>query len=276
MLTATAATFWLSALALGRPVLPAEIPAAAWGGIAGVGIVSTFVAVQAFYAGAHRIGAARASIVSTVEPIWTIVLANLLFAEVLGPLQLVGGAMILAGVVIAQSGPSAVIAARSSGSPTSRPGSLARRRGPGGRQGGRRALGDEGPFRPDAEEPEPALEVRRERPVVVEEDAGRLAVAAAGGDDRIQRGRGTSGSPNWPGIPRECDRSAGPTKRTSTPSSAAIASASRTALGDSIWTIPTIAGVQRPDVGVPDGPEPRAPRSGGRRHGPRPADSAGR
>lgn len=108
MLTATAVTFWLSALALGRPVLPAEIPGAAWGGMAGVGIVSTFVAVQAFYAGAHRIGAARASIVSTVEPIWTIVLANLLLGEVLGPLQLVGGAMILAGVVIAQSGPTAV------------------------------------------------------------------------------------------------------------------------------------------------------------------------
>lgn len=110
MLSATAVAFWLSALALGRPVLPAEIPGAAWGGIAGVGIVSTFVAVQGFYAGAHRIGAARASIVSTVEPIWTIVLANLLFAESLGPLQLVGGAMILAGVVIAQSGPSAASA----------------------------------------------------------------------------------------------------------------------------------------------------------------------
>jgi len=107
MLTATATALWLSALAIGRPVLPAEIPAAAWGGIAGVGVVSTFIAVQAFYAGAHRIGAARASIVSTVEPIWTIVLANLLFGEVLGPLQLVGGAMILAGVVIAQTGPAA-------------------------------------------------------------------------------------------------------------------------------------------------------------------------
>lgn len=106
MLSATAAAFWLSALAIGRPVLPGEIPGAAWGGIAGVGVVSTFIAVQAFYAGAHRIGAARASIVSTVEPIWTIVLANLLFGELLRPLQLVGGAMILAGVVIAQTGPS--------------------------------------------------------------------------------------------------------------------------------------------------------------------------
>jgi drug/metabolite transporter (DMT)-like permease len=104
MLTATAATYWISALALARPVLPSQIPEAAWVGIAGVGIVSTFIAVQAFYAGAHRIGAARAALVSTVEPIWTIVLASLLFAESLGPLQLVGGAMILAGVVIAQTG----------------------------------------------------------------------------------------------------------------------------------------------------------------------------
>jgi len=104
MLTATAATYWLSALALGRPVLPAEIPAGAWFGMAGIGVVSTFIAVQAFYAGAHRIGAARASLVSTVEPLWTIALASLLFAEALGPLQLVGGAMILLGVVIAQTG----------------------------------------------------------------------------------------------------------------------------------------------------------------------------
>jgi drug/metabolite transporter (DMT)-like permease len=104
MLTATAVTYGVSAVALGRPVLPAQIPAGAWVGLAGVGIVSTFIAVQAFYAGAHRIGAARASIVSTVEPIWTIVLASLLFRESLGLLQLVGGAMILAGVVIAQTG----------------------------------------------------------------------------------------------------------------------------------------------------------------------------
>ena len=104
MLTATAVTYWASAVALGLPVMPAQIPAGAWVGLAGVGIVSTFIAVQAFYAGAHRIGAARASIVSTVEPIWTIVLASLLFQERLEPLQLVGGGMILAGVVIAQTG----------------------------------------------------------------------------------------------------------------------------------------------------------------------------
>ena len=110
MMSATASAFWLTGLALGRPILPAEIPAAAWGGILGVGAVSTFIAIQAFYAGAHRIGAARASLVSTVEPIWTIVLAGLLFGERLTPIQLVGGALILGGVVLSQSGPNAATA----------------------------------------------------------------------------------------------------------------------------------------------------------------------
>jgi drug/metabolite transporter (DMT)-like permease len=104
MLSATAATYWISALVLDQPVLPAQIPTGAWFGLIGVGIVSTFIAVLAFYGGAHRLGAARASIVSTVEPIWTIVLASLLFAESLGPLQLVGGALILIGVALSQTG----------------------------------------------------------------------------------------------------------------------------------------------------------------------------
>jgi drug/metabolite transporter (DMT)-like permease len=104
MLSATAATFWITALAFGRPVLPAHIPQAAWFGMAGIGLVSTFIAVQAFYAGAHRIGAARASLISTVEPIWTISLAGLLLGESLTPVQLFGGALIIGGVVLSQTG----------------------------------------------------------------------------------------------------------------------------------------------------------------------------
>jgi drug/metabolite transporter (DMT)-like permease len=107
MMTTTAAIFWGWALLGGRPVLPAEIPAAAWGGMLGIGVVSTFVAIQAFYGGAQRIGAAQASIISTVEPIWTIVLAYLLFGFTLTPTQLVGGALIIVGVLVAQTGPGA-------------------------------------------------------------------------------------------------------------------------------------------------------------------------
>ena len=104
MLTATAVAWWVWALAVHNPVLPQEIPTDAWVPLVGVGIVSTAIALQAFYAGARRIGAAQASLVSTVEPIYTIILAALLFGERLTPIQLAGGALVIVGVLIAQSG----------------------------------------------------------------------------------------------------------------------------------------------------------------------------
>ena len=104
MLTATAVAWWIWALAVHNPVLPAQIPSDAWLPLIGVGIVSTAIALQAFYAGARRIGAAQASLVSTVEPIYTIILASILFGETLTPIQLVGGALVIVGVLIAQSG----------------------------------------------------------------------------------------------------------------------------------------------------------------------------
>jgi drug/metabolite transporter (DMT)-like permease len=97
--------YWLAALGTGRPVLPADVPAAAWPGLLGVGVAATFIAIQTFYAGARRVGAAHASLISTAEPIWTITLAAILFSIALTPIQLVGGALILIGVVVAQTGP---------------------------------------------------------------------------------------------------------------------------------------------------------------------------
>jgi drug/metabolite transporter (DMT)-like permease len=105
IMTATATVYWLAALGTGRPVLPADVPAAAWPGLLGVGVAATFIAIQTFYAGARRVGAAHASLISTAEPIWTITLAAILFSIALTPVQLVGGALILIGVVVAQTGP---------------------------------------------------------------------------------------------------------------------------------------------------------------------------
>jgi drug/metabolite transporter (DMT)-like permease len=105
MLTATAVAYVMGALALGRPMLPSEVPVVVQPAMLVIGIVSTFVAIQTFYAGARRIGAAQASLLSTVEPIWTISLAALLLGESLTLIQLVGGALILGGVVLAQTGP---------------------------------------------------------------------------------------------------------------------------------------------------------------------------
>jgi drug/metabolite transporter (DMT)-like permease len=102
MMTSTAVGFWLIALVSGAPVEPARIPAPVWPGIAAVAVISTFVAIQTFYAGMRRIGAAQASLISTVEPVWTISLAALLLGERLGPIQLVGGALVIGGVILAQ------------------------------------------------------------------------------------------------------------------------------------------------------------------------------
>ncbi|MEA2609833.1 MAG: hypothetical protein QOJ75_2076 [Chloroflexota bacterium] len=107
MMTSTALVYWLLALGSGQRVLPTEIPADAWLGLLGVGILSTFIAIQTFYAGAQRIGAAQAALISTVEPIWTITLAGVLYGISLTPIQLAGGVLIIAGVLVAQTGPAA-------------------------------------------------------------------------------------------------------------------------------------------------------------------------
>jgi drug/metabolite transporter (DMT)-like permease len=59
MMTTTAAIFWLAALLSDRPVLPSAIPSGAWFGLAGVGVLSTFVAIQTFYAGRSGSGRRR-------------------------------------------------------------------------------------------------------------------------------------------------------------------------------------------------------------------------
>lgn len=107
MLTATATVYWFAALATGQPVLPGEVPAQAWVGLFGIGVVGTFIAIQAFYAGARRIGAAQGALIATMEPIWTITLAGLVFGIALTPVQLVGGVLIIVGVLVAQTGPEA-------------------------------------------------------------------------------------------------------------------------------------------------------------------------
>jgi drug/metabolite transporter (DMT)-like permease len=122
MLSSTGIAYWAINVALGHPVLPATIPSEAWPGIIGVGLVAGFLAIQAFYAGAARVGAAQASLISTVEPLWTIVGAYLLFGERLEPVQWAGGGMILAGVLLAQTrGRSAVASSEAEAPPLPQP-----------------------------------------------------------------------------------------------------------------------------------------------------------
>lgn len=105
MMTSTAAVFAAAALVAGRPLHPASVPPDAWLGLAATGVVASFLAIQAFYAGARRIGASQAALVSTVEPLFIIVLALVFLDQVLAPIQLAGTGLILLGVLIAQTAP---------------------------------------------------------------------------------------------------------------------------------------------------------------------------
>ena len=103
MTSATAAVFVVGALATGRPLAPDQIPPAAWPYLAAIGFAGTFLAIQTFYAGSRRIGAAQAALVSTVEPAIIVTLAALFLHDVLRPIQLLGAVLIIAGVLVAQT-----------------------------------------------------------------------------------------------------------------------------------------------------------------------------
>ncbi len=79
---------------------PGAVTLAGWGWLLGIAVVSTVAAVSLFFAGLRRVGPTSASILSTVEPVVTVILAFLVFGEVLGPLQLAGGALVIAAVFV--------------------------------------------------------------------------------------------------------------------------------------------------------------------------------
>lgn len=102
MTTMTALGFAVLVLAGGDSLSPTAVPAGAWLALLGFGVFSG-VAVQAFYGGVRRIGGARASLLSTIEPVYTIALATLLFGEQLAPVQVVGGVLVIGGVLLAET-----------------------------------------------------------------------------------------------------------------------------------------------------------------------------
>ncbi len=75
---------------------------AAWFDLIALAVVATVIPIFSFYAGIQMLGAARASIVSTVEPVMTLLWATLFLGESLLPLQIVGAACILLSVILLQ------------------------------------------------------------------------------------------------------------------------------------------------------------------------------
>ena len=73
--------------------------------VAGITVVSTVVAIGSLFAGLKRVGPTTASVVSTVEPVFAVGLAFLVFGETLSGLQLAGAAMVLTALLTISARP---------------------------------------------------------------------------------------------------------------------------------------------------------------------------
>ncbi len=71
-----------------------------WLAMLGIIIISTIIPVVTFLAGLERIGPTNAAMLSTLEPIVTVLLAAWLFGERLMPIVMLGGGLILVAVVM--------------------------------------------------------------------------------------------------------------------------------------------------------------------------------
>lgn len=76
-----------------------DLSGEAWGWALGAVFVATVVPIALFYSGIKRTSATVAGLLSTVEPIVTVLLAYAVLGEFLSPLQVVGGTLILASVI---------------------------------------------------------------------------------------------------------------------------------------------------------------------------------
>lgn len=78
--------------------------ASGWAVIAAIVLIATVLPVVAFLAGLGRIGATNAAMLSTLEPVVTVLLSALLLGESLKPVTLLGGGLILAAVLLLARG----------------------------------------------------------------------------------------------------------------------------------------------------------------------------
>jgi drug/metabolite transporter (DMT)-like permease len=100
-LVATGAAVTLTAgSAVSGQLHPERLGASGWGMLVAMAVVSTVIALSLQFAGLRRVGPTTAAIVSNAEPVVTVLLAFAVFGELLAPLQLLGGALVLAGVLV--------------------------------------------------------------------------------------------------------------------------------------------------------------------------------
>jgi drug/metabolite transporter (DMT)-like permease len=79
-----------------------------WLAIAAITLIATIIPVVTFLAGLKLIGPTDASMLSTLEPVVTVLLAAWLFGEKLSPIILIGGGFILGAVILLTHGELAI------------------------------------------------------------------------------------------------------------------------------------------------------------------------
>jgi drug/metabolite transporter (DMT)-like permease len=92
--------FLLAGLFTGE--LSLNLSSVGWLSILGIAIFATLFGILFFFAGLSRTGATDAAIISTAEPVLTVILSALLLDEKITLVQTSGGVLILAGILILQ------------------------------------------------------------------------------------------------------------------------------------------------------------------------------
>lgn len=101
MMSGTAVVLSAVALAVGQLALPPTPQG--WAISAGIAVVPTMIAISLFLAGLPRVGAARASLISTLELLVTVTLAIVLLGDRFTAIEAVGGVLVLGAVVVVQA-----------------------------------------------------------------------------------------------------------------------------------------------------------------------------
>jgi drug/metabolite transporter (DMT)-like permease len=96
IMLAAAIAYWIASAATGACRLPSRIEDVA--GIAGLAYAASILPIVTLFASIRAVGAATASLVSTVEPVLTILISAVFLGERLGYAQLAGGALVVGAV----------------------------------------------------------------------------------------------------------------------------------------------------------------------------------
>lgn len=100
VIPAAALTFVLHGAITGSMQIPATPEQ--WGVALGIALFATAIPILTFFAAVTDIGASRTSIVSTLEPVFTVFLGAILLHESLSLVSIVGGTAVLSGVFLVQ------------------------------------------------------------------------------------------------------------------------------------------------------------------------------